>query len=705
MKRAILFLRFFIALSHLGLSHTVIAQRVMENLDRGVIAIPRENGEIFVSWRLLGTEPNSTRFHVYRISNNETRRLTTEPLSGATTFIDRPELHYQNTYFVRPLLDSEELPADGQWTVAANAEANNYIEIPLQLPPRTSAGDASVGDLDGDGDYEIVLKGVQLPRDSASPGLSGSPVLQAYQLDGRLMWTIHLGVNIREGEHDTQFMVYDLDADGKAELACRTSDGTVDGSGQILGEANRDWRDLTPGSRSYGKNLTKHEYLTVFDGETGRALASAPYVPGPEPLDGWGGIGGNSGNDNTGNRSMRFLACIAYLDGVLPSLVMCRGVYGRSVLVAWDWRAGQLTQRWVFDSGKHPRGGAPYITDRSTVDPAATDTLTLEEGTWEGVEPGMALVWDRMGVSEYRRILSTDGKELKVNQPMTSARNRSTHVYGYSGMGGHSVSVADVDEDGKDEIIYKAMVVDDDGRGLFTTGLRHGDALHVSDLDPNREGLEVYGPHENEGGSWDKWTPAVSLFSARDGTLLWSDNMGGDAERGLAADIDPRFPGAELWGTKAGLYSVRGEKISERSPRMNNFAIWWDGDELRELIDANRIEKWNWMEGRSDVVFVASGAMPAAGTKSSPVIQADLFGDWREEFILRVENKFLRIYTTTEPTRRRLPTLMHNPQYRLAIAWQNVSYNQPPYPSFFLGNAMLEPTPIPIQLSERTTRK
>lgn len=695
----------FLVFSPLGLSHSVIAQRVMENLDRGVIAIPKENGEIFVSWRLLGTESNSTRFHVYRTSNNEMRQLTTEPLDGATTFVDRPDRSVENTYVVRSLMDSIELPEDGRWTVAANTLAKNYLEIPLQLPPRTNAGDASVGDLDGDGDYEIVLKGVQMPRDSAAPGLSGSPVLQAYQVDGRLMWTIHLGMNIREGEHDTQFMVYDLDGDGKAELACRTSDGTVDGTGKILGEANRDWRDLTPGSRSYGKNLSGHEYLTVFDGETGRALATAPYLPGPEPLDGWGGIGGNSGNDNTGNRSMRFLACVAYLDGVLPSLVMCRGVYGRSVLVAWDWRDGQLTRRWMFDSGKHARGGAPYLTERSTVDANTTDTLTNEDGDWIGIEPGMALVWDRLGVSEYRRVVAVRGKWLKVDKPMTPARNRSTHVYGYSGMGGHSVSVADVDEDGKDEIVYKAMVVDDDGRGLFTTGLRHGDALHVSDLDPDREGLEVYGPHENEGGPWDQWTPAVSLFSARNGDLFWSDNYGGDAERGLAADIDPRSSGAELWGTKAGLFSVRGERISERSPRMNNFAIWWDGDELRELLEANRIEKWNWLEERLETVFVASGAMPAAGTKSSPVLQADLFGDWREEFILRVENKFLRIYTTTEPTRRRLPTLMHNPQYRLAIAWQNVSYNQPPHPSFYLGDAMREPTRIPIRLTERKTRR
>ncbi|MEQ1829023.1 MAG: hypothetical protein ABL921_23875, partial [Pirellula sp.] len=300
-------------------------------------------------------------------------------------------------------------------------------------------------------------------------------------------------------------------------------------------------------------------------------------------------------------------------------------------------------------------------------------------------------VWDRRGAREYRRILAIDGNIVTVDKDVTPGVAKSSHVYGYSGMGGHALSVADVDDDGKDEIVYKSMVVNDDGAGLYSTGLRHGDALHVSDLDPSRPGQEVFGPHENEGGAWDEWTPAASLFDARNGELLWAINYGGDAGRGLTADIDPRHPGSEMWGFGKGIYSIAGTQISEQGPRMSNFAIWWDGDELRELVDGNRIAKWNWRTNETEIIFVARDAQAAAGTKSSPVISADLFGDWREECVLRVGNSALRIYTTTEPTKRRLFTLMHDSQYRLAIAWQNVSYNQPPHPSFFLGDSMRDP--------------
>jgi hypothetical protein len=261
----------------------------------------------------------------------------------------------------------------------------------------------------------------------------------------------------------------------------------VDGTGKIIGDASKDWRDLTPGSRSLGKNMMGPEYLTIFDGLTGKELVSVPYVPNQLPQGGWGGIGGNSGNDTTGNRNMRFLACVAYLDGVRPSLVMCRGVYGRSVLAAWDWRAGQLTQRWVFDSGLHARSGAPYLTQSATVDPALGLNQVIDNvGNWDGVFPNVGMVWDRNGVKEYRRVIAIEGKSLTVDRALTPGAGKPTHVYGYSGMGGHALSVADVDDDGKDEIIYKSMVVDDDGKGLFSTGLRHGDALHVSDLDPSR---------------------------------------------------------------------------------------------------------------------------------------------------------------------------------------------------------------------------
>ncbi len=627
----------------LSASAATLPPRQMENLGRGVVAMKQPDGKIFVSWRLLGTEPEAISFNLYRaVAGGAPVKLNASPITSSTNYTDTPadaaqELHYT----VRPILEGKEGAPSQPFLghIAANAPARQYIEVPLSLPAGTSPNDASVGDLDGDGEYDIVLKSEQRPRDTASTGLTGETLLQGYKVDGTLLWTINLGKNIREGAHDTQFMVYDLDGDGIAEVACRTADGTIDGLGKVIGDAKADWRDTMQGSRTFGRIVTGPEYFTIFSGRTGAALATAGYIPERGNLGGWGGIGGNGGNDNAGNRANRFLACIAYLDGVHPSVVMCRGYYGRSVLAAWDWRGGKLTSRWVFDSEA----------------------------------PGT-------------------GKDGKPN-------------HDYSGMGSHGISVADVDGDGRDEIVYHSMVVDDDGRGLFTTGLRHGDALHVGDLDPTRPGLEVFGIHENENETAKLGTPGTACYDARTGEVIWSDGPGVDVGRGLSADIDPRHPGEEMWSGPAGLRTAKGEKIGP-APRSQNFAIWWDGDLLREILDKNVVSKWDWEKGALDSIFTAADCTSNNGSKSTPALSADLFGDWREEIILRTtDNKALRIFTTTIPTTHRLPTLMHDPQYRLSIAWQNVAYNQPPHPGFFLGNGMTAPPRPNITLIPRPTAK
>ncbi len=611
----------------------------MENLGRGVVAVHQGDGKVFVSWRLLGTDPDGIAFNLYRSTGDgPSVKRNAVPITDVTCFQDSGvNVSQETAYFVRPIVEDTEQGMSAPFLngIKANAPARQYFELPLSLPEGARANDASAGDLDGDGEYEIVLKTEQRPRDTASTGLTGETSLQGYKLDGTLLWTINLGRNIREGAHYTQFLVYDLDGDGIAEIACKTADGTMDGKGVVIGDPNADWRDTNRDSRTFGRVLEGPEYFTIFDGRTGAALATTNYMPGRDPLDGWGGIGGNGGNDRVGNRADRMLACVAYLDGDLPSVVMCRGYYGRSVLAAWDWRGGKLIARWVFDSES----------------------------------PG-------------------NGKDGKPN-------------HAYSGMGAHSVSVADVDADGKDEIIYNAMVVDDDGVGLFSTGLRHGDALHVGDLDPTRPGLEVFGVHENEGSTVQFQTPAAALFDARTGEILWSHSPGVDAGRGVAADIDPRYPGAEAWGGPGGLRNAKGNLIGPR-PRSQNFLIWWDGDLLRETLDRNRIAKWNWESGTEETLFTADGATSNNGSKATPALSADLFGDWREELILcATDNRSLRIYTTTIPTQHRIPTLMHDPQYRLAIAWQNVGYNQPPHPGYFLGEGM---TVVP-RSAIRTTRR
>ncbi len=575
------------------------AQRQMENLGRGLVAIRYGTDSVFISWRLLGNDPGGISFNVYRTAQNKTVKLNTAPLTKATHFTDtKAGFSQTNTYFVRPVINGKESPASKSFVLNADAPVRNYLSVPLQNISGYTPNDASVGDLDGDGEYEIVLHQTGRARDNSQNGITDPPVFQAYKLDGTLLWTINLGKNIRDGAHYTQFMVYDLDGDGKAEIAMKTADGTVDGKGKLIGDSSKDWRD------SNGKILKGPEYFTIFSGLTGEALVTTEYIPSRNPTDGWGGHGGNGGNDNNGNRVDRFLACVAYLDGKLPSVIMCRGYYGRTVLAAWDYRNGKLISRWVFD-------------------------------TKNGEDP-------------------------------------------FSGQGNHNLSVADVDDDGKDEIIYGSMVVDDNGKGLFSTGMRHGDALHVSDLDPSTPELEVFGIHEIEDSSTG---PGAALYDARTGKILWQGNMNKDVGRGVAENIDADNPGAEMWWSGSdGLYSLKGEKIGP-NPVSTNFLIWWDGDLTRELLDGNHIDKYK--VGR---IFTAEGCVSNNGTKSTPALSADILGDWREELIERtVDNKELRIYTTTIPTPHRITTLMHDPQYRVSIAWQNVGYNQPPHTSFYMG--------------------
>ena len=627
---------------------------VMEKLGRGVVAVRSSETAVYVGWRLLATDDPGVRFNVYRSTDGQAPlKINRAPVAATTDFVDAgADLTRANAYTVRPIVDGREQPASAAAALPANAAVQQFLTIPLQRPaggtveappgsPATSftysPNDASVGDLDGDGDYEIVVKwDPSNSRDTASPGVTGPVIFDAYELDGTHLWRIDLGRNIRAGAHYTQFIVYDLDGDGRAELACKTADGTVDGQRRTIGDASKDYRSLTvptdgvqakdTSDRRYGKILAGPEFFTIFDGRTGAALATTDYVPGREPQDGWGGIGGNGGNDNNGNRVDRFLAGLAYLDGRLPSVIMARGYYGRTVLAAWDWRNGRLTSRWVFDSGSAP---PPY--------------------------------------------------------PNAAASP-------FSGQGNHSLSIADVDADGKDEIVYGSMVVDDDGRGLFSTGLRHGDALHVGDLDPSRPGLEVFGIHENEEATVALKTPGAALYDAQTGRILFGVLPGEDVGRGLAADVDPRHPGAEFWTeTQVGMLDVRGVRISA-APSSANFAVWWDADPLREILDSNWIAKWDWKTGSLQRLLTAAGAVSNNGGKATPSLSADILGDWREEVIWRTEdNQSLRIYTTTIPSARRLVTLMHDPQYRAAIAWQNVGYNQPPHPRFFIGEGMKEP--------------
>lgn len=599
----------------------------LERIQRGLVAFKKDDGQVFISWRLLGNDAPATSFNLYRATNSGAPvKLNSAPLSGPTSYTDSGAGAGTSDYFVRPLVKGIEGDASPAFTLNTTAPARQYLEIPLQKPADAvmpdgstcsySANDGSIGDVDGDGVYEFFVKWVPSnAKDNSQRGTTGNVYLDAYRMDGTRLWRIDLGRNIRAGAHYTQYIVYDFDRDGRAELACKTSDATIDGTGKPIGDASADHRNAA------GYILRGPEFLTVFNGLTGAAIDTVPYVPGrhpdttdptPEQLQAvWG--------DGYGNRVDRYLAGVASLDGKTASLIMCRGYYTRTNVVAWDLRDGKLVQRWAFDSAAGPDS------------------------------------------------------------------NRA-----YAGQGDHSLSIADVDGDGRDEIIYGAMTLDDNGKGLFTTRLGHGDALHVSDLDPTHPGLESFSPHENAKGNG---RIGASFRDARTGTVLWSTPADFDVGRGVAFDIDPAHPGAECWASNsASLYNAKGKVISPRRPRSTNFAVWWDGDPQRELLDRSYINKWNPADSSEARLLTAEGCTSNNGTKANPVLSGDLFGDWREEVVWRTsDSSALRIYSTTLPTSYRLMTLLHDRQYRLALAWQNVGYNQPPHPSFDMASKLTRP--------------
>ena len=598
------------------LTMQLTAQRKMEKLNRGTVAVRVNSSIVFISWRLFGTETTNTAFNIYRSGV----KLNTAPITGATNYTDVTPAN--GIYVVKAVVNGVEESN----SMEAAVWARQFMQIPLQQPAggttpdavayTYTANDASVGDLDGDGEYEIILKWDPTnAKDNAHSGYTGNVYLDAYKLNGTRMWRIDLGINIRAGAHYTQFLVYDFDSDGKAEVACKTADGTRDGVGTIIGSSTADYRN------SSGYILSGPEYLTVFNGLTGAAMDTKAYTPARGTVSSWG--------DNYGNRVDRFVAAVAYLDGVNPSMVFGRGYYTRLVRSAWDFRNGQLTQRWIFDS----------------------------------------------------------------NSPGNS---------GYAGMGNHQMTVGDANGDGRDEVYNGTSAINFDGTGFFTNGFGHGDAMHMSDMDPDRPGMEIWLCLEDASRYRGQ---GLRMLDAATGAPIWGVPTTGDIGRAMAADVDPRHKGYELWGSAGRLYNVKGDSIGPSRPTFNH-AVWWDGDLLRELLDGFRLEKWNHLTNQLNRLFTLN--LPETGssssnnfTKANPALTADILGDWREEIIMRSsDNQFLNIYTTVNTTNHRIYTLMHDPQYRLAIAWQNVAYNQPPHPGFYLGDGMTAPPTPNIQLVE-----
>jgi hypothetical protein len=609
-----------------------------EKLDRGVVAVRQPDGKVYISWRILRDDQKSEPFDIYRNGV----KLNKMPLSdGGSFFIDENPLEEDATYELKGG------SADGLFTLCQDAPVG-YIPIKLNKPeggrvptiqgqqrPRPNgrqwrdtgeytytANDATVADVDGDGQYEIILKWEPTnARDNSHDGYTGPTLLDCYKMaDGtssncKLLWRIDLGPNIRSGAHYTPFIVYDLDGDGRAELMVKTADGTRDGLGRVVGDSVADYRTTT------GRILSGPEYISVFDGLTGRILDTKPYIPERGELKAWG--------DERGNRSERYLAGVGYLgerreergERREASAIFCRGYYTRTVIVAWDWDGHELKGRWAFDT----------------------------------------------------------------NNPQW---------HSYAGQGNHNLRIADVDGDGFDEITYGSMAVDHDGTGLYNTGMGHGDAIHLI-ADPKDNRLYIWDCHENKRDGSD-------LRDARTGKVVFQIPSHSDVGRCMAADIDPTSPGVEMWSADShGIRNMKGEVINavkdSDDPQHHNylmmggrwlsmnFGIWWDGDLLRELLDHETVSKYDW-QNRQIIDLQHFDGQFNNGTKSNPCLAADILGDWREEVIVRNrESTELRIYVSTIPTPYRITCLMQDIPYRLSVATQNVGYNQPSEPGYYIG--------------------
>lgn len=597
-------------LSAFGQSAYDFSRIQLEKLGRGVVAVRESPDTVTVSWRYLCSDPDNQAFNVYRNG----RKINNKPVKDVTFFKDANKSNAKAVYTVKPVKGGGE----GSFDLPADAPAG-YLNIPLQRPELGvdfwgkeyfyNANDASVGDVDGDGEYEIILKWDPTnSHDNAHDGFTGPTIFDCYKLDGTRLWRIDMGDNIRSGAHYTQFMVYDLDGDGCAEFVAKTADGTSDGTGRVIGDRRADWRNMK------GRIIAGPEYLTVFNGKTGEAMATVDYIPQRGQLKDWG--------DGYANRSERYLAAIAYLDGIHPSVVMCRGYYAKTVLAAFDWDGKELKTRWVFDS-------------------------------------------------------DSPGNEA------------------YGGQGNHNLRVADVDGDGCDEIIYGQMAVDHDGKGLYSTGMYHGDAIHLlSDI--NNEKYYVWACHENR-------KDGTSMRDALTGKVIFQFPSNKDIGRCMAADIDPNYPGVEMWSPNSGgIRTFTGELISKQKDGFIseikahvpvNFAVWWDGDLLREMLDGNTISKYNWETGNCDPLLVMEGCEWNNGTKGNPCLSGDILGDWREEVLMRTaDNRNLRLYVSTAPTGYRFHTFMQDPVYRVSVANQNVAYNQPPEAGFYFGPSLKKGT-------------
>ena len=578
-------------------------EAVAEYLDRGISAIKTGSG-MLVSWRFLASDDDKAVFKLYR---NDTL-IYTSNAGQATCYLDKSG-NASSKYRVDTLVNGE-VTSTSDCGICSNGDG---IEIELDRPSSIyTPNDCTVGDVDGDGVYEIFVKwDPNNSKDNSQSGKTDKVYIDCYKLDGTKLWRIDLGVNIRAGAHYTQFLVADFDNDGYAEMTCKTGDGTVDGQGNVIGNASKDYRN------SRGYILTGPEYYTLFDGLTGKALDTVNYNPERGKVSLWG--------DSYGNRVDRFLGAVAYLDGKTPYAVTVRGYYTRLTACAYKVENDKLVEEWFFDTG-----------NASSAD-------------------------------------------------------------GY-GDGNHNCMPADVDDDGRQEIVFGSLCLDDDGTVLWNLNTGHGDAMHLGDLLPDNDGLELWICHEAK-------PYGVTLVDTDKGSKIFHINGDGDTGRCCAGNVWSGNDGAEFWGLGNTVYNGSGVALSCSRPDIN-FLIYWDGDLEREILngytDSPATIKKMQANGKITTLLSTEGYYTCNTTKGTPCLSADIFGDWREELIVRAaDGNSIRIFSTTYETDYRITTLMHDIQYRTQVAGQNVAYNQPPHTSYYLGSEQALPQRPAVTVIQR----